>query len=106
MTNQKSLLLEKTDYRDPQTSGAISLIKNADDLKQNYIVYRVKLKPIEVSVRGRDEILKSMISGKRFIQLGEYTIMVNTISSIEPLKVKNMYIRLKIDEKKKKLGMI
>jgi len=104
--NQKSLSLAKTNYRDPQTEGAISLIKNADDLKQNYIVYRVKLKSIEVSNRGRDEILKSMASGQRFIQLGEYTIMVNTISSIEPLKVKNMYIKLKIDEKKKELGML
>ena len=105
MEDQKSLSLAKIIYRTPQVGGAISLVKEEDNFNQNYIIHRVKLDPIEVSSRGRDEVLKALSGGSRFVQLGEYTIMVNTITSIEPLYMKNKRNHELLEAKKKELGM-
>jgi len=34
---------------------------------------------------ARDEILKALNDGARFIQIGKYTLMLNSIKSIDPL---------------------
>lgn len=105
MNNHQSLSLAKTNFRSPQTSGAISLVKTQDNLNQNYIIYRVKLTPIEVSEAGRNLVLKSLNDKKRFVQIGDYTIMINTISSIEPLPVKKKQMHKRLNKTKEKLGI-
>ena len=108
VTDQKSLTLANQNFKTPQVNGSISLVKEKDSYEKNYILHRIKLDPIEVSSRGRDAVLKSLDSGKRFVQLGEYTIMLNTISSIEPLPMiseKRKELLEKVETKKKYLGI-
>jgi len=113
MKDQKSLSLAKISYKEPQTKDAVSLVKSSDSLEQNYIIYRVKLNPIEVSVKGRDLVLSAMSANKGFIQLGDYTVMVNSISGIDPLprlkkekQEEKKQLLDKLEITKKKLGMI
>lgn len=49
-----------------------------------YLIKRIDSDDIEISRETRDMILKAMADNARYVQVGEYTIMVNSIRSIEP----------------------
>ena len=66
----------------------MSLIKKSKEFSQNYVVYRIGLKAIEIDQTVRDIMLEFMNQGKKFIQVDDYTIMLNSINSIEPLPLK------------------
>ena len=88
MENQKSLSL-KSEFINARIENAISLIRKSEEFEQCYVIYRVKLNPIEVSEQVRDMIINAMDAGKVYVQLGGITLMVNTIASIEPIPLKN-----------------
>jgi len=71
----------------PAKNDGISLIKESKKYKQNYIMHRINLKPIEIDEKIRDMVLEFMNSGKKFIQIDNHTIMLNSISSIDPLPI-------------------
>lgn len=66
----------------------MSLIKKTNEYNQNYIVYRIGLKAIEIDQKVRDTMLEYMNQGKKFIQVDDYTIMLNSINAIEPMPIK------------------
>lgn len=88
MTDQKSLSLNSS-FIPPMTTDAMSLITEADRYNQNFIVYRVKQRPIEITGKARDQIIQSLTTGATFVLLGEYLVMTNTIASIEPLPLRD-----------------
>lgn len=83
--NQKALSLSSTKKLEPMFGGKHSLITEADEYKQNYIVHRINMPSIEVTEKIRDFIEMAMIDGKKFVRVGEHTLMVNSISGIDPL---------------------
>lgn len=101
MEDQKSLSL-RSEFIGNHTENAISLIRKSDEFNQNYVIYRVKLKPIEVSESVRDSILRSMDSGKTYVQIGGITLMINTIASIEPIPLKDRLFDEQYQEMKKR----
>lgn len=101
MENQKSLQLASK-FSKPRTNGALSFILREKEYEQNYVLHRIKLPPIEISKSSRDEILKRMDSGKTFVQLGDCTVMINTIASIDPLPRKDGELKSRIDEMKQR----
>lgn len=66
----------------------MSLIRRPKEFSQNYVVYRVNLKALEIDQQTRDMILSLMNQGKKFVQIDDYTIMLNSISAIEPMPLK------------------
>lgn len=40
--------------------------------------------PIRLTKKTRDNVLNLMADGKKFVQIGPFTIMVNSIVAIEP----------------------
>lgn len=54
------------------------------DWSKNYILKRIDEEDRYISEAERHLILKAMTQGSRFVQIGLYTLMVNTIRSIEP----------------------
>ena len=52
--------------------------------REKYLLKRIGEDDIEMSLEERNEILKSLMTNARFIQIGKHTIMVNTIKSIDP----------------------
>ncbi len=55
-----------------------------EELKERYLIKRIKEDDIEISLDQRDKILKMLESGVRFIQIDKYTLMLNSIKSIDP----------------------
>ena len=51
---------------------------------ERFIIKRIDEDNIEISLAERDEILKALNRGDRFIQIGKYTLMINAIKSIDP----------------------
>lgn len=56
-----------------------------DKWKPKYLLKRINEEDIKISKVTRDEILKQLANGGRFVQIGEYTVMLNSIKSIDPL---------------------
>ena len=56
---------------------------------QEYRIMRIKLSEIRITEKTRDQILMAMDGGKLYVQLDKITLMVNTISAIEPYPLKN-----------------
>lgn len=54
------------------------------ELQKRYILKRIKLGDIEISERERNEVINYMSRGLMFVQIGEHTIMLNSLSGIEP----------------------
>jgi len=77
LVNQKSLLLRLT------SDGNYSLVPVGYG-GQRYRISRVKLAQISVTEKTRDQILIAMDQGKTYVQLDKITLMVNSISSIDP----------------------
>jgi hypothetical protein len=82
-----SPLLKPNDYL-PAFADRMSLIRESKKYSQNYVVYRVNLKAIEIDQETRNTILDLMGQAKKFVQIDDYTIMLNSICAIEPMPVK------------------
>jgi hypothetical protein len=52
--------------------------------RERFYIKRIGENDIEISLEARDEILKALNAGTRFIQIGKYTLMLNSIKSIDP----------------------
>lgn len=52
--------------------------------QKKYLLKRIGEKDIIIPFETRNEILKQLDRNGRFIQIGEYTIMLNSIKSIDP----------------------
>lgn len=77
MDDQKSQLLHQTRTGLPE------------ELQERFLIKRIEEKDIEISLNERDGILKALNEGQRFIQIGKYTLMLNSIKSIDPKFGKN-----------------
>lgn len=82
--NQKALSLSSTKKLKP-VQGGFGLITEKDEFGQNYIVHRINLPSLEVNEKVRNFIEMAMVEGKKFIRVGEHTVMVNAVSGIDPL---------------------
>ena len=84
-----SLLSPTTKYlpnRDYLDKSSICLVRDSREnaLEQTYFVLRVNLLALEVTKQVRDRILQAMNEGKKYVQIDEITLMLNSIASIEP----------------------
>lgn len=52
--------------------------------QKRYLLKRIGEDDIEISLEARNEVLRALSSGVKFVQLGEYTLMLNSIKSIDP----------------------
>lgn len=52
--------------------------------RPKYLLKRIGEEDLTISLETRDEILRQLAGGGRFVQIGEYTIMLNGIKSIDP----------------------
>lgn len=53
--------------------------------QEHFLIKRIDEEPIEINLSERDVILKNLAQGQRYIQIGKYTLMLNSIKSIDPL---------------------
>ena len=81
LVSQRSLSLRLT------SSGDYSLVPEGYE-GQKYRISRVKLSPVYVTEKTRDQILMAMNEGKMYVQLDMITLMVNSIASIDPFPLK------------------
>lgn len=88
MEKALSATLRPIDYLAAHEVTAKSLIKPSKEFNQNYTVHRIGLSSLEIDQKVRDTMLEFMNQGKKFIQVDDHTIMLNSISSIEPLPIK------------------
>lgn len=88
MEDQKSLSStnEYAKIKDPE---GVSLIPKSKQFDQCFKINRVKQSSLFVSEDARNKVLEELNLGKMFVQIGQYTIMLNTISSIEPLPLRD-----------------
>ena len=97
------LSLQKFNFVSPRGDNSISLINPENEFNQNYVVYRVKLKNLEITQKTRDGILEALNNDKKFIQIADITVMLNAISSIEPLPLES---KQEAEEKKERLDRV
>jgi type II secretory pathway component PulC len=64
-----------------------NLIPEEDINNQNYLLHRINLESIKINEKIRDYILRVMNEGKKFVQIGNHTVMVNSIQGIDPIKM-------------------
>lgn len=55
-----------------------------DYLLPKFLIKRIGEDDIEISTEQRDKILKTLEAGTRFIQIDQFTLMLNSIKSIDP----------------------
>lgn len=55
-----------------------------NEYKMQYVIKRIDEDDILIDRETRDKMLQAMASGTRFVQVREYTLMINSIKSIEP----------------------
>ena len=51
---------------------------------ERFLIKRINEEDIVISLEERDQILTMLNAGTRFVQIGKYTIMLNSIRSIDP----------------------
>lgn len=73
MDNQKLQSLHQTQTGIPE------------EWKEHFYIKRIDEEDIKISLIERDAILKALNGGQRFIQIGKYTLMLNSIKSIDPI---------------------
>jgi len=56
-----------------------------DEWKERFLIKRIKEDNIEISLEERNAILEELNRGRQFVQIGKYTLMLNSIKSIDPL---------------------
>ncbi len=77
MTNQKLSLLNEAQK-----------IETSRNPSKRYLIKRIDEDSIEISEQQRDYILGALQGGVRFVQIGDHTLMLNAIKSIDPKKGK------------------
>lgn len=86
-SSQQSRAVESKEISE-KNRNLFNLVPQGGEYEQTYLLRRIKLEPISITAKMRDMVLQAMAKGSRFVQIGEFTIMTNTISSIEPKKLK------------------
>lgn len=68
------------------TSQKLSLSQTEipEKFREKFLIKRIDEDDIEITLEQRDNILKALNAGTRFVQIGRYTIMLNAIKSIDP----------------------
>lgn len=87
-TYQPSSLAVQSKEVANHNANLYNLIPEGGEYEQTYTLRRINLEPISITGKMRNAILQAMSEGSRFAQIGEFTIMLNSISSIEPRKLK------------------
>lgn len=64
-------------------SGSALSIPN--EWKEHFLIKRIEEEDIRVTLEERNAILQALTNGSRFVQIGKYTLMVNSIKSIDPV---------------------
>jgi hypothetical protein len=52
--------------------------------QEHFLIKRIDEKDIEIDLEQRNAILQALNAGARFIQIKKYTLMLNSIKSIDP----------------------
>lgn len=52
--------------------------------RERFLIKRIKEEDIEITLEQRNTILECLNRGDQFIQIGKYTLMLNSIKSIDP----------------------
>jgi len=52
--------------------------------EERFLIKRIDEKDIIISLEERNSILDNLRKGIRFVQIGKYTLMLNSIKSIDP----------------------
>ncbi len=55
-----------------------------DKWAEHFVIKRIDEEPIEITLKEQQAILENLARGQRYIQVGKYTIMLNSIKSIDP----------------------
>lgn len=82
MINQKSDLLIQNKEEEKELIKWEKRLHDKWDEK--FFIKRIGEENIEITLSQRNEILKALNDGARFIQIGKYTLMMNSIKSIDP----------------------
>lgn len=61
------------------------IAKIPEKLRPRYIIHRIKGEDIEISWEVRNLVLSQIAEGRRFVQIREFTVMVNSINGIDPM---------------------
>jgi len=56
-----------------------------DKWKPRYVIKRVNGDDLVITWKTRNQILRAMAEGAKYVQVKEYTLMVNSINSIDPV---------------------
>ena len=89
MQDQKSSLSNPSEGYAETSGEGISLVPKSKQFEEVYRVTRVKLSPLFITKETRNTVLKAITQGKFFVQIADYTVMINTITSIEPMAVRD-----------------
>lgn len=87
-----------------ETNTLFDFTKSEDKDGQLYMLHRINLPSIKINGTTRNAVLLEMGEGKKFVQLGEHTVMVNSISGIDPIGRKVKYTSL-LDIAKQQEGL-
>jgi uncharacterized protein YnzC (UPF0291/DUF896 family) len=52
--------------------------------REKFLIKRIGENDIEITLEERNAILEMLARGMRYVQIGKYTIMLNSIKSIDP----------------------
>lgn len=77
MDNQKLLSSVINDIPESQ-------LRLPEKWQEKYLIKRIGEEDIEITLLQRNIILKTLQQGVRFVQIGRYTLMLNSIKSIDP----------------------
>lgn len=69
--------------------ASMSLIPENKKYSQNYRVSRIKLQPIDITEEVANDVFERVLKGDQAIVLGNHLVMCSSISSIDPLPIKN-----------------
>jgi hypothetical protein len=70
------------------STDSFSLIPEEKKYSQNYRVSRIKLSPIDITENMANNVFKRILSGDQAIVLGNHLVMCSSISSIDPIPLK------------------
>lgn len=53
--------------------------------QEHFLIKRIDEEDIKITLEERNAIIKALNDGTRFVQIGKYTLMLNSIKSIDPV---------------------
>ena len=62
-----------------------STLSVPSEWRERFLLKRIEEKDLEISLEERNAVLVSLTKGTRFVQIRKYTLMLNSIKSIDPL---------------------